>query len=207
MQSTNYSKIHKEKTYKYGDHIGFVKHILTKGIKNLEGQATYIFGQDDKLFITTDENVCALLLTEGYIPLDEETLTRIASKCQHIVDVEQYSTFRKDEMSTSISSSIDFRTIIASANEDDLVNSLETILRYQDNLRTQQQYPFVFGNSIDISAYDMGPYPTIKNTVGGAPHNTLYKVRSAIRDMENKRYAYDNKHSVGEQSEEDILVK
>ena len=142
MQSTNYSKIHKEKTYKYGDHIGFVKHILTKGIKNLEGQATYIFGQDDKLFITTDENICALLLTEGYVPLDEETLTRIVSKCQHIVDVEQYSTFRKDEMSTSISSSIDFRTIIASANEDDLVNSLETILRYQDNLRTQQQYPF-----------------------------------------------------------------
>ena len=207
MQTTEYSRFKKEKTYKYGDQIGFVKHILTKGIKNLEGQATYIFGQDDKLFITTDENICALLLTEGYVPLDEETLTRIVSKCQHIVDVEQYSTFRKDEMSTSISSSIDFRTIIASANEDDLVNSLETILRYQDNLRTQQQYPFVFGNSIDISAYDMGPYPTIKNTVGGAPHNTLYKVRSAIRDMENKRYAYDNKHSVGEQSEEDILVK
>ncbi len=207
MQSTNYSKIHKEKTYKYGDQIGFVKNILTKGMKKLDGQATYMFGQDDKLFITTDENICALLLTEGYVPLDEETLTRIASKCQHIVDVEQYSTFRKDEMSTSISSSIDFRTIIASANEDDLVNSLETILRYQDNLRTQQQYPFVFGNSIDISAYDMGPYPTIKNTLSGVPHKTLYKVISAIRDMEQKRYAYNNKHSVSEQPEEDLLSK
>lgn len=207
MQSTNYSKIKKEKTYKYGDHIGFVKHILTKGMKKLDGQATYMFGQDDKLFITTDENICALLLTEGYVPLNEETLTRIASKCQHIVDVEQYSTFRKDEMSTSISSSIDFRTIIASANEDDLVNSLETILRYQDNLRTQQQYPFVFGNSIDISAYDMGPYPTIKNTLSGVPHKTLYKVISAIRDMEQKRYAYNNRHSVSEQPEEDLLSK
>lgn len=207
MQTTEYSRFKKEKTYKYGDQIGFVKNILTKGMKKLDGQATYMFGQDDKLFITTDENICALLLTEGYVPLNEETLTRIASKCQHIVDVEQYSTFRKDEMSTSISSSIDFRTIIASANEDDLVNSLETILRYQDNLRTQQQYPFVFGNSIDISAYDMGPYPTIKNTLSGVPHKTLYKVISAIRDMEQKRYAYNNKHSVSEQPEEDLLSK
>lgn len=206
MQPLNYSKRKRGKTYRYGDRIGFVKHILTKGMKKLEGQSTYIFGQDDKFFITTDKNICRLLLTEGYAPLDEETLLSVADKCQHIVDVEQYSTFKKDKISTSISSSIDFRTIIASAQKDDLLDSLEAILRYQDNLGTQiQEYSFILGNSIDISAYDMGPYPTIKTAFSDGSLNALCKVDYAMCRMSEKRAAYE--HSIDEQSKDDSLIR
>lgn len=195
----------KNTNYDFNLVTGFAKKLLDKSMEELDGEQTFMFGNENGFFITTDENICNFLQAKDFMPLEEESFFKLAETCQNIASIEQYSTFfdkspvdpERNPLKLDPDLSVDLNTIIASRDPQDLLKSIETVLEYQHHLpETLNKYPFISGFNIELSAYDMGGLEPCCGAFGFAPskfviRDTMRNIKEDMNFLKNQRALYD----------------